>query len=709
MSGELVGLALAAIDHLDTPAWIVEAGSGRIVAANTVAADTVAEAGSADGDVGRPIGELLEPPLDDERWAAVCGGIDGPRSELLSSHLRTGAGAEPVRLWLSRHDHGGTPVVLAVARPVEADATPTAGPGDLADVTSVLDQGVALVDGTGRITSVNAAFCRMVGRSEQQLLDRTVHDPPWDLMLEDGTTPDPGTTPPVTALRTARSTSGPTLTPRHVRGDRPWCSMSAHPLPLCGSGAPTGAVVVLRDETPDRRTAAALDRLAGSDPLTGLASRSRIVQVVGSLMQDVAAASSGVRVGVLHVDVDGFRAINESFGPAVGDTILVQVAGRLRDLADRGVELGRIGVDEFLVVLRADGASLAFDSRLRRLAEEVQRRLSEPFRVDDLSVRVTVSVGVARAPGDAQSADALLLAADRAVAASRIDLRHPVEFHPSGGAHHVHRGMAVEPELRTAVANHDVDVHYQPLLDLRTGALAAAEALLRWHHPLRGPIPPSVFIPAAESNGSIVAIGDLVLSTVASDVRRWSDAGLLPPEARIAVNVSATEFEHPQYVERLSRVLAEAGVPPERIELEITESLLVQDLRAAARRLAELDQLGFLIALDDFGTGYSSLSYLHSLPLHALKIDRQFVNDLRDGRSGTITRTIVSMAHNLGILAVAEGVETEAQRAFLVDAGCDLVQGFLHAPPLPRGAFERRLRDDCDARPAQPNVGVGAS
>ena len=598
--------------------------------------------------------------------------------------------------------------MLVVAEWVELPSAPPPDVGHWAIVADNLDEGVALLDATGRITSVNAAFCRLVGRTEQQLLDRTVHDPPWDLVLEDGSHPDPRTTAPVAALRTARSSTGGALSPRHVRGERPWFTMTAHPLPSDEVGTPAGAVVVLRDETPDRRAAAAIDRLAGTDDLTGLASRSRMVRLVGSLVQDVTTASNGVRVGVLHVDVDGFRTINESFGTGVGDTILVQVAGRLRDLGERGVEVGRIGVDEFLVVLRADGASLAFDARLRRLAEEVQRRLSEPFRVDDLSVRLTVSVGVARAPGDAQTPDELLLAAGRAVAASRVDLRHPVEFHSAAGARHTHHGMAVEPELRSAVAQRDVDVHYQPLLNLRTGELAAAEALLRWHHPVRGPIPPSVFIPAAEASGSIVAIGDLVLSTVARDVRRWMDLDLMASDVRIAVNVSATEFEHPQYVERLSRVLAEVGVPAQRIELEITESLLVQDLGAAARRLAELDQLGFLIALDDFGTGYSSLSYLHSLPLHALKIDRQFVNDLRDGRSGTITRTIVSMAHNLGILAVAEGVETEAQRDFLLDAGCDLVQGFLHAPPLPRAAFERRLRDERSER-AQPGVVAGAS
>ena len=234
-------------------------------------------------------------------------------------------------------------------------------------------------------------------------------------------------------------------------------------------------------------------------------------------------------------------------------------------------------------------------------------------------------------------------------------------------------------------------MHYQPIIDLRTGSVAMAEALVRWHHPEEGPIPPSVFIPTAEATGAISAVSDLVLSTVARDVAGWSRDRILPPRARIAVNISPTEFEQRDFTERLAATLADEGVSPSQLELEITESLLVEDLRAAAARLELLDDLGFLIALDDFGTGYSSLSYLHTLPFHTLKIDRRFVGDLRDDRSGTITRAILTLAHNLGIVAVAEGVETDGQRSFLSEAGCDLVQGFFYAPPMPRVAFERFL------------------
>ncbi len=230
------------------------------------------------------------------------------------------------------------------------------------------------------------------------------------------------------------------------------------------------------------------------------------------------------------------------------------------------------------------------------------------------------------------------------------------------------------------------------IIDLRSGELAGAEALLRWHHNERGPVSPAEFIPAAEATGAIGAISDFVLNTVATDMTEWDRDGIFPTKRRISVNISAAEFNRRDFLERLASVLDNARLDPERIELEITESLLVDDLRMAADRLRQLDRQGVHVSLDDFGTGYSSLSYLHQLPLHTLKIDRRFVGDFSDDRSGTITRTIVALAHNLGVVAVAEGLEHERQRRFLDSCGCDLAQGFLFAPPLPKSAFESFLR-----------------
>jgi EAL domain-containing protein (putative c-di-GMP-specific phosphodiesterase class I) len=310
-----------------------------------------------------------------------------------------------------------------------------------------------------------------------------------------------------------------------------------------------------------------------------------------------------------------------------------------------------------------------------------------------MDLRITASIGVSRWPGDGDDAAGLQRAADRALTAGRRDGRHQLRFYERSLDERTRTGLALDRDLRLAAAQRGLEVHYQPIIDLRTGEVAAAEALVRWHHPEHGPIPPSVFIPTAEATGTISAISDLVMTTVAENLAGWNSSGLLPDGARIAVNISATEFGRRGFVERISATLKDAGVSPSQIELEITETLLMSDLETTASRLTELDELGFLVALDDFGTGYSSLSYLHSLPLHTLKVDRCFVGDLRDGRSETITRAILSLAHGLGIIAVGEGVETEEQRRFLIDAGCDLVQGYFYSPPLPRPAFETFLRE----------------
>lgn len=558
-------------------------------------------------------------------------------------------------------------------------------------VLSSLEDGVALVAPGGSVTAVNDAFCAIVGVARPVVVGSDVSDPPWTLLDEQGHRVRAADSPAVVALERGLSVQGGMVAVDRPDGSRSWFRVTARPVED-DSDTGGGVVVVLRDMAEVVALRAQVERAEGTDPLTGLASRQRIGRVLEAATRD-AVDGTGNRAGVIHVDIDGFRSVNDTFGPALGDRLLQELAGRLRGLGEPRLEVGRLGVDEFLLVLPGEGPSLAFDLQLRRVAEEVQRRLEAPVAVDGLELRLTSSIGVARAPGDATTAPGLMAAADRALAVGRAEGRNQLRFYESTLDEGTRAGLALDRDLRIATAQRALEVHYQPIIDLRRGSVVGAEALVRWHHPEQGPIPPSVFIPSAEATGAIGAISELVMSTVARDVADWSGRDLLPPQARIAVNISATEFERRDFVDRVASTLEAAGVSPERLELEITESILVQDLHAAAVRLEQLDRLGFLIALDDFGTGYSSLSYLHSLPFHSLKIDRRFVADLRDGRSGTVTRAILALARNLGIVAVAEGVETEPQRTFLAEAGCDLVQGFLFAPPLPRAAFERFLED----------------
>jgi diguanylate cyclase (GGDEF)-like protein/PAS domain S-box-containing protein len=700
-------LVAALVEHLDEGAWVLDPLDGRIEDANPAAGKLVAR---PDAVRGLGFGELLVPALPSEGWRLLVAQVPDEGTHRLTVSLRRGEHSiAPAELVLSRHvidvtaPPGGTAstreVVLAITRDLEERVRLTEHlrtQRELLDRTiDALGEGVAVIDRDGRIENANATFAELVDVLPEHLVDRSVFDPPWVTLDEDGVLLLAEQTPAVTALRTGRPSRDCILqVPGGGRGRTAeqvaWVRVSCAPM-RDATGSTDGAVLTLRDVTDLRRVERELERSTQFDPLTGLASRAHVVSTLEAHLG--ADELEGRRIGVLHVDLDNFRSVNDTFGTVVGDQVLRAIGERLADLTDRHVVIGRAGVDEFLVVVAGDGPSMAFDARLARLAEEIQRRTEQTLTIDGLELRITASIGVARSPGDGEDATTLQRAADRALTAGRRDGRHQVRFYERSLDERTRTGLALDRDLRLAAAQRGLEVHYQPIIDLRTGRVAAAEALVRWHHPEHGPIPPSVFIPTAEATGAISAISDLVMSTVAENLAEWNAAGLLPDGARIAVNISAAEFARRGFVERIASTLKDAGVSPSQIELEITETLLMNDLETTASRLSSLDELGFLVALDDFGTGYSSLSYLHSLPLHTLKVDRCFVGDLRDGRSETITRAILSLAHGLGIIAVGEGVETEEQRRFLIDAGCDLVQGFLYAPPLPRAAFEKFLAD----------------
>ncbi len=544
MLGSTNDLAAALLDHLEDGVWVLDPQDATIIDVNPVAAGRVGHAvGSLVGNCFR---DLLDPPLPAEGWRLLMDHTSaGRRHRVPVRLLHVDGAAVAMELTLQRHRSIHHDVVLVVSRDVTDRVTMEHGLRSqralLHATIEALEEGVAVVDRSGRIESVNDTFCALVGQPAERLVDRSVFDPPWTTTDEFGVVIPAEATVAVRTLRSGIAIRGGVHSVERARGDRSWFRVNAQPL-QDGSGGPDGAVIVLCDMTETKRNEAAVRRLMTTDPLTGLWSRLRINEFLESAVR-LPGPGPISRVGLLHLDLDNFRTVNDTFGPGVGDNVLVQAADRLRDLGDRGLEIGRVGVDEFLVVLAGDGASLAFDAQLRRLAEEIQRRLQRPFLVDGLEIRLTASVGVARSPGDAQTAVELMAAADRALAAGRLDGRSRLRFYESTLDENTRTGLALDRDLRRAAAQRTLEVHYQPILDLRTGAVAAAEALVRWHHPEQGPIPPSVFIPTAEATGAIGAISDLVLSTVASDIAEWTRDDLMPPQARIAVNISPTEFE----------------------------------------------------------------------------------------------------------------------------------------------------------------------
>lgn len=550
-----------------------------------------------------------------------------------------------------------------------------------------LREGVAILAPSGEILFANASLCALVGRSVDDIVGRSVLDPPWQLESPSLGPMEPHASPLVSALDGSHT---PEITVRlHGSGASHWVRLrvtrSNHYEPA------DGFVAVFENITEVVEARDALHRTIDTDSLTGLATRERITSIVAESLGSLTSEGRPGRVGVLHVDLDSFRLVNDSFGPIVGDAVLVEIAARLGSLGSSATAIGRIGVDEFLIVTPSTDAGLGFDASLRDLANRIRRDVAAPIHHDGFELHLTASVGAARGPDDATTATGLLAAADRAVRAGRQMGRNQFRFHDLTIDIRSHQNLRLDRDLRMATARHELEVYYQPIVELRTGRMAGAEALVRWHHGERGPVPPSQFIPTAEATGSIDAISDFVLGTVAEDLRGWNRDLTFPADARVSVNISAAEFNRSDFLDRLISAVDSAGIDPGRLELEITESLLLEDLMAAAERIREVDRLGMRVAIDDFGTGYSSLSYLHELPLHTLKIDRRFIGDFSDDRSGAIARTILTLAHNLGFMAVAEGIEHESQRLFLATSGCHMAQGFLFAPPLPKAAFERYL------------------
>jgi diguanylate cyclase (GGDEF)-like protein len=437
----------------------------------------------------------------------------------------------------------------------------------------------------------------------------------------------------------------------------------------------------------DQRTAelagsnAQLTQLAHFDPLTGLSNRGHWMAQAQSTLE--AARREGDPLGVMFIDLDRFKHVNDSLGHSEGDRLLVTVAARLRECLRARDVLARLGGDEFVVLLPRlrdrDSAAVA--------ARKIMEALARPVALESTEVTVSASVGLACYPADGDSIETLLRHADTAMYAAKDSGRNAWRFFSSEMHEHLSNRMFIETGLRRALQQGgELFLHYQPQVDTRSGRLVGAEALVRWRHPERGIIGPDQFIPVAEDSGLIEPLGQWVLAQACRQLRAWEDAGLRG--LQLAVNISALEFNRPGFPAQVREILGGSGVDPAQIELEITESLLMQSLPDLSERLGELTALGLQLALDDFGTGYSSLGYLKRLPISRLKIDRSFVAGVPGSAEGeAIIRATLSMAHDLGLDVVAEGVETEDQRDFLLSHGCGRLQGFLIARPMDADAF----------------------
>jgi diguanylate cyclase (GGDEF)-like protein/PAS domain S-box-containing protein len=467
------------------------------------------------------------------------------------------------------------------------------------------------------------------------------------------------------------------------RGEAIWVSVSGEPI-FDERGRFRGYRGIGREITERKRAEARLEQLARIDPVTGLANRTLLEE---RLLEAIAQARRrGKGAGVLLIDLDRFKLVNDSLGHHAGDLLLAQVGQRLKACMRQDDTVGRIGGDEFVAVL----ADLAHAQDAALAARKIVAGFSRPFALAGQEAYVTASIGAAAFPNDGDDAAALLRRADTAMYRAKEASGNAFHFYSADMDEHAASKLRLHTDLRRAFERNEFRLHYQPKVQLASGSIVGMEALLRWQHPARGMVSPAEFIPALEETGLIVEVGDWVIAQARTQLRDWMSGGLQP--LPIAVNLSARQFHRRDLDGVIRRLLSEREVPPALLELEITESCLMENPQDAARQLRALRDAGLRISVDDFGTGYSSLAYLTRLPLSTLKIDRSFVNAaISDAGAATIVKMVIDMAQSLRFSVVAEGIETAEHVAFLRRQGCEQGQGYHFGKPVPAAAIAVHL------------------
>ncbi|WP_161865196.1 putative bifunctional diguanylate cyclase/phosphodiesterase [Pseudomonas yangonensis] len=417
-------------------------------------------------------------------------------------------------------------------------------------------------------------------------------------------------------------------------------------------------------------------RMAQYDFLTGLPNRQQLQQQLDQILEDAGRLQR--RVAVLCVGLDDFKGINEQFSYQSGDQLLLALSDRLRSHSGRLGALARLGGDQFALVQ----ADIEQPYEAAELAQSVLDDLELPFLLDQHEVRLRATIGITLFPEDGDSTEKLLQKAEQTMTLAKSRSRNRYQFYIASVDSEMRRRRELEKDLRDALAQNQLHLVYQPQVDYRDHRVVGVEALLRWQHPQHGFVAPDLFIPLAEQNGTIIPIGEWVLDQTCRQLREWHDQGF--SDLRMAINLSTVQLHHAELPRVVNNLMQVYRLPPKSLELEVTETGLMEDISTAAQHLLSLRRSGALIAIDDFGTGYSSLSYLKSLPLDKIKIDKSFVQDLlEDEDDATIVRAIIQLGKSLGMQVIAEGVETAEQEAYIIAQGCHEGQGYLYSKPLP--------------------------
>lgn len=539
-------------------------------------------------------------------------------------------------------------------------------------------EGMIITNAHGAILDVNQSFTNITGYSKDEVLGKNPNllnsgrqDKAFFLRLWD-------------SLRETGKWQGE-IWNRRKSGDiyPEWLSISRIDNK---EGKPFNYVAVFSDISSLKESERKLYHLAHHDPLTGLPNRLlMIARLEHALKQSL---RNPTLLALMFIDLDRFKNVNDSYGHALGDQLLVNVARRLKSHLRSGDTIARIGGDEFVVLLE----QLRQADQAAALAQSCIDALARPFAIAGQEIFITPSIGISLFPGDGSDAESLLKHADIAMYRSKEEGRHRYSFFTKQLSDKVKERLKCETLLRRALERREFELHYQPQVGADSGRIVGAEALLRWNHPEQGQILPNMFIPVLEETGLIQEVGAWALKTACRQMQDWEELGL--PKIRLAVNLSAKQVSPESTSHRLQTILAESGLSPNRLELEITEHSIMQGTEKGNHLLNSLRELGVSLAIDDFGTGYSSLMRLKQLPVHCLKIEQTLVRDIPDDQDDqAICRAVVALGHSLGVRIVAEGVEREEQADFLRSIGCDELQGYLYGRPMAADKFEQLLAD----------------
>lgn len=653
---------------------MVDETSGRILDANRTALSWTGR--SASDLIGDRFVHLFTQPL--------AGQSAGKASA--NALLGADGGARPVETQSNLASWGALPVRQAIIRDISERVAMEQERRVAAEALASIAEGVIIADAERRVISTNAAQTELTGFTQRSLQGRRLD--------ETRCLPD-GRALPRSVWDSIAAGSNWIGEVQSTRSDG-----SSYPEQLSISAIRDADnlvvyyVAVFTDIHETKSNQHRLEHLARHDPLTGLVNRAEFERRCADAI--AAAERERLAVVVLFIDLDAFKIVNDSYSHAVGDRLLIKVAERIRKQLSDGDVAGRIGGDEFTVLL----SRLSLREDARALVSRLLVTLAEPLVVDDYEVVLSASIGVAGYPLDGDSPQALIANADAAMYTAKTEERNTFRFYTPMMHADTRRRLQMATELRQALVRDEFRLVFQPSVEMRTGRIVAVEALLRWQHPERGEVMPGEFIPVAEGLGMIRRIDEWVMQATCAQIQAWDVAGV--PPIRVAVNVSARWFGHPAFVDGVSRALDSRKLPAQRLLLEITESAMLRLGDATARTMQTLASMGIEVAIDDFGTGYSSMAYLKLPAVAYLKIDRSFITGLpASANDAAITEAMLVMAKSLGLTTIAEGIETEAQHDFLLRAGCNEGQGYLYSYPLRPDEIQRLLSPNQQVMPGR--------